>query len=453
MKPFVVDPGLSLRGKILLPGDKSIAHRAVILSSLSSGKTKIENFPANSDCLATVQAFRRLGVKIKKIHQEKDSISVIIPGAGLRGLKKPNKPLFIAESGTTYRLLLGVLAGQDFETKLLAGKSLSRRPMARVTKPLRMMGVKINSRLLPAGRQGKTQDSKQEEYPPINIKGGNLKAITYKMPVASAQVKSAVLLAGLFAKGKTVVIEPVKTRDHTERLLKLFKAGLSIKRNKITIDGSKGMVSAKNIYVPGDISSASFFIVAGAIAPNSEILIKNVSLNPTRTGVISALKRMGANIKITKSLNRLITHSEPLGDLLVKTSSLKGTVVKKEEIPSLIDELPVLMVAASVAKGKSIFEGAGELRVKETDRIRSMTENLRKMGADIRIKRMHGENIVINGVKQLKGAMVKSFGDHRTAMSMVIAGLAACGKTRIDDISCASKSFPGFIRILKGLIK
>jgi 3-phosphoshikimate 1-carboxyvinyltransferase len=236
-------------------------------------------------------------------------------------------------------------------------------------------------------------------------------------------------------------------------MLKLFKAKLEVRGNKITIRGDGKLVSPKKIYVPGDISSAAFFLVAAALSPKSHVLIRNVNLNPSRTGILKVLKRMGANIKITKSLNRLITHSEPMGDLSVKTSSLKGTVVKKEEIPSLIDELPVLMVAAALARGKTIFKGAAELRVKETDRIRSMTENLKKMGADIKIKRNYGEDIVINGVRQLKGARVRSFNDHRTAMSMAVAGLSAAGKTYVDDISCISKSFPDFIRILKGLIK
>ncbi|MCX5710499.1 MAG: 3-phosphoshikimate 1-carboxyvinyltransferase, partial [Candidatus Omnitrophica bacterium] len=259
----------------------------------------------------------------------------------------------------------------------------------------------------------------------------------YKTPVASAQVKSAILLAGLYAKGKTRVIEAIPTRDHTERMLRAFKG--------------KMLKSPRKIYIPGDISSAAFFMVAGSIIPGSRILIKNVSLNPTRTGAVKVLKRMGADIEV-KNVKRKAKNFESMGDVLVKSSELRGTRVSIKEIPLLIDELPVLMVAASLARGKSIFEGVEELRVKETDRIRSMTENLKKMGADIRVNKVkNGESIIINGVKSLKGSRVKSFGDHRTAMSMIVAGLAAKGSTRIDDVSCISKSFPDFIRVIKSL--
>ena len=423
-----------MRGKIFPLGDKSISHRAVILSALSKGKTTISNFPLNKDCLSTLESFHKLGIR-SKIISKKYSATLIVDGCGLLGLKKPKGYIFIKESGTTFRLLLGVLAGQGFPVKLVAGKVLSKRPMLRVIKPLRMMGAKIN-----------------RQQPPIEIKGGNLRPITYKMPVASAQVKSAILLAGLFSKGKTAVIEPIATRDHTERMFKEFGADLKVNGNRIVIKGGRNLVSPKKIYLPGDISSAAFFIVLGTIVPDSRILIKNVSLNPTRTGVLRVLKRMGANIQ-SSGLRAKSLGLEPMGDLIVKSSALKGTVVKKEEIPSLIDELPILMVAASLAKGSTVFESAEELRVKETDRIRSMTENLKRMGADIKVvKTGKREDIVIHGVPQLLGARVKSFGDHRTAMSMLIAGAAAAGKTKIDDISCISKSAPDFISTLRSLV-
>jgi len=309
-----------------------------------------------------------------------------------------------------------------------------------------MMGAVINAK-----RQ--TPNAKPEEYPPITIIGGNLKGITYKIPVASAQVKSAILLAGLYAKGMTKIIEPVPTRDHTERMLKFFRAGIKINKKAITLGGNKKLISPKKIYVPGDISSASFFIVLGLILPKSKITVKNISLNPGRIGIITVLKRMGADIQVTKSQSHKVTGAEPMGDLSIRSSSLKGAIIKKQEIPFLIDELPILMVSACFAKGRSVFEGIGELRVKETDRINSMLKNLGKMGADIRvIKKQGSESIVIQGGKGLKGAALQSFGDHRTAMSVIIAALAAEGKSCIDDIGCISKSFPGFLGSLKSII-
>ncbi|MFA5275951.1 MAG: 3-phosphoshikimate 1-carboxyvinyltransferase [Candidatus Omnitrophota bacterium] len=446
MRPFVVKPAEKLKGKVYLPGDKSIAHRAVILSAIADGKTRINNFPANKDCLATISVFKQLGIKVLK------GKTILVYGKGLRGLKQPKGPLFVNESGTTIRLLLGVLAGQDFKALVLAGRPLSKRPMLRVTAPLRLMGAVIHARTLkrspclPAGRNAQT-----EEYPPITIKGGNLKAITYKIPVASAQVKSAILLAGLYAAGKTTVIEPVKTRDHTERMLKLFGVSIVSKKNKIYVKGARKLVSPVKVYVPGDISSASFFIVAATVLPGSKIVIRKVSLNPYRTGIIRVLKRMGADICLPADKVQFSAR-EPMVNLTVKSSHLKGAIVKKEEIPSLIDELPVLMVAACFASGKTEFQGVEELRVKETDRIKSICANLKKMGADIKvIKSGHSEKIMVKGVKGLKGSRLSSFGDHRTAMSLVVAALAAKGNSRIDDVSCISKSFPGFIKTLNTL--
>lgn len=447
MKSFLAKQATALKGEITLSGDKSIAHRSIIISAISPGKTIIENFPTNQDCLSTVKAFKELGVRITQRHlrMRNKPTAFIVSGRGLYGLKKPKGSIFVGDSGTTLRLLLGVLAGQNFEVNLTAGRSLSKRPMLRVTGPLRSMGADIKSKV-------KRQKAKTEEYPPIKIKGGNLKPITYRMPVPSAQVKSAIILAGLYIPGETRVFELVKTRDHTERLLKLFKADIKVKQNTIVIKGKKELVYPKRIYIPGDISSGSFFMVLAAILPNSQILIRNVSLNPSRTGIIRVLKRMQANIKVIGQKSK-VKNFEPMGDILVKSSKLKGTIVKKQEIPSLIDELPILMVAACRAFGKSIFEGVGELRVKETDRIRSMLENLRKMGADIRvIKTAKSEKIIINGPVELKGARVESFGDHRTAMSMVVAGLVAVGETLIDDITCINKSFPDFLDHLRKVI-
>lgn len=447
MKPFVVKPSSHLKGNISLIGDKSIAHRSVMIGVISLGKTLIENFPVNKDCLFTIRALKDLGAKIK-IQNTKGSkrfcAKVTVGGVGLFGLRASKKKIFVGNSGTTLRMLLGILAGQPFRTSLIADRSLSSRPMLRVTGPLRMMGALISSKI-------KVKNSKLEEYPPIVIKGGVLRAITYRMPVASAQVKSAILLAGLYAAGETKVIEPIKTRDHTERMLRLFGAEIKVKEKAIVVKGSSKLHSPKRIYIPGDFSSAAFFMVLGLITPGSTIWIERVSLNPSRLGLIRVLKRMKASIVVSRPELKTQNY-EPMGNLTIKNSLLKATTVRKEEIPSLIDELPILMVAACYARGMSVFEGVQELRVKETDRIRSMCENLRKMGADITIKKVgSSETIIIKGTKRLMGARVKSFQDHRSAMSLVVAGMAAEGPSHIDDISCIDKSFPNFLHIINSL--
>lgn len=437
---LLVRPAPRVRGKITLPGDKSIASRSLIVSAISQGKTVIENFPASKDCLATLHAVKALRVPVS-LNSKKNKVTVC--GQGIRGLRKPARAVFVADSGTTLRLMLGVLAGQAFTARLIAGKSLSARPMRRVTAPLRQMGARIKSRAM---RRGPLP---QEEYPPITITGAKLKAIAYKLPVASAQVKSAILFAGLYAQGRTQVLEPVKTRDHTERMLSLFGADIKIKPNKIIISNRKALVSPGKIRIPGDISSAGFFLVLAAISAGARLTLKNVSLNPTRSGIIKVLRRMGADIRVT-SYGAKGYGLEPAGDITIKGSRLKGVTVRRKEIPSLIDELPVLMVAACFASGRTVFDDVGELRVKETDRIRSLAVNLRSMGAKLRIIRAAGkERVVIDGGKQLKGAKVRSFGDHRTAMSMVVAGMRAQGVTTIDEISCISKSFPDFLATLK----
>lgn len=456
MKPFVVRPTLFLKGKITLPGDKSIAHRAIIISALAKGKTKIRNFPLNKDCIESLNAFKKLGVAIEKRPnpaKKKYASEVTVNGRFPSGLKKPKGPILTGDSGTTLRLILGVLSGERFKSRLIAGRSLSLRPMLRVTGPLRMMGARITAKRKTPACSKARQNAKIEEYPPITVNGTNLKGITYSMPVASAQVKSAILLAALYAKGKTKVIEPIPTRDHTERMLKLFKADIKVNQNTIVMTSRGRLISPGILNLPADISSAAFFMVAAAIIPGSRIFLEGVGLNPSRMGAVNVLKRMGADISIRYKV-LAIRPFEPMGDIVVKGSELKSTVIKKKEVPSLVDELPVLMVAACFAKGRTIFEGIGELRVKETDRIRSMSQNLKKMGADIRLVKVFGsEGILIQGPRQLKGARVKSFGDHRTAMSMVVAGLAACGASRIDDTSCIGKSFPGFITLINKLTR
>jgi 3-phosphoshikimate 1-carboxyvinyltransferase len=437
-KPYLIKQKFIPNGRIIFAGDKSIAHRALILSALSSGKTILKNFPVHDDSLATLNALSALGVRILR----KDGV-VSVKGCGRRGLKTPEQPIFVNNSGTTLRLLLGVLAGMDSKAKVVAGKYLSARPMSRVNVPLRLMGARITARV-----------KDNEEYAPIVIKGGNLKGIVYHLPIASAQVKSAILLAGLFAKGKTQVFQRQSTRDHTERMLKLFGANIVLNNNSIALDPNQDLVSPHEIYIPGDISSAAFFIVLAAIIPKAKIIIEQSSLNPSRSGIINVLRRMQAKIKIVVFKGGQPVNFEPRGNLTISSSKLKGTVVYPSEIPSLIDELPILMVAACFAQGRTIIKGIGELRVKETDRINSMVVNLSKMGADIRVNKVGRiENMVIQGQGRLCGSELRSFGDHRTAMSMIVAALAAEGRSRIDDIGCINKSFPGFLATLNSLMK
>ncbi len=452
MASFPIQPARNIRGTVRLLGDKSIAHRAVILSALSSGKTVIENFPPNDDCNFTAKAFQKLGIKI---NFKKDKIEVF--GNGLFGLKKPPRSLiflgprniFLGNSGTSFRILLGVLAVQRFEVALTAAEGLSKRPMRRVITPLKWMGARIEGVSLP----GKT-----DEYPPVTIHewkeglhGFRDEHNPYLIPIASAQVKSAILFAGLYAKTETHIIEKIKTRDHTEKMLELFGADIKVNGNEVILQPAKELFTPKMIVVPGDISSAAFFMVLGAVCKDSEIILKDVGLNPSRTGIINVLKRMNADIEIN---NERLEGREPVGDILVKTSRLTGTVVSREEIPSLIDELPILMVAACFAQGRTLFDDIAELRVKETDRIASMEYNLGKMGVKINSGKGSNnyESLWIDGPISLKAsAELKSFGDHRSAMSMIVAGLAAEGESKIDDTECINKSLPNFIKIIKDL--
>lgn len=415
-----------LKGEARLIGDKSISHRAVMIGSIAEGTTKIANFANNEDCLRTVNAFRDMGINIDIKGNE-----VIIKGKGLRGLKKPSGPLYLGNSGTTMRLLLGILAGQDFDCLLTGDDSLSSRPMSRVVIPLRKMGAAI---------EGKNN----AEYAPLKIKGAKLKPLKYDLEIPSAQVKSCILLAGLYAGGETIVNEHVKSRDHTERMLKIFGADLSVKGLSVSVKGNP-VLSARGIEIPNDISGASFFMAGAALLKGSDVYMKSVLYNPTRTGIIDVLKKMGAKIEVTNIRN---SDFEPVCDMRITSGELNGVEIKDEEIPYLIDEIPVIIVAAALARGTTIIKGAKELRVKETDRIMSMSTNLARMGANIDIE---NDNIVIHGVKELKAAHVESFADHRTAMSMIIAGLAAKGKSVVSDIKCIDTSFPGFLDVLKGL--
>jgi 3-phosphoshikimate 1-carboxyvinyltransferase len=492
MSNLIVSPIKRIKGIISLPGDKSISHRALMLGAIAKGTTLIENLSFGEDCLRTIDAFRKMGIEITQRPRPNTQHQIIIEARGLYGLKPPKKPLYMGNSGTTMRLLLGILAGQDFKCTLTAGGSLSRRPMRRVIEPLRMMGAKIEAKhqtplacqiaLQPgqANTPGLPNSSTaragkyQEEYPPITIRGGRLKAISYRLPIPSAQVKSAILLASLYAQGVTSVIESIKSRDHTERMLKIFGASLKVERLTPPLRAGAGLrcklkgpcaalYSPGKIKIPGDISSAAFFLIAAAALPESHLVIKSVGLNPTRTGIIDVLKRMGADIVVHSPQCPAVHSYEPVGDIVVKGGRLKGIIIEKNEIPRLIDELPILMVAASLSKGKTLIKGAGELRVKETDRINSMSTNLNKMGADIVVhspqcpavhsSRNKEDVIIIRGKEKLRGVGVNSFGDHRTAMSMVIAGLFAEGRTIVEDASCINKSFPEFMEVLKGITK
>ena len=420
-----------LKGTLTVPGDKSISHRAIMFGSLAEGTTTIHGFLKGADCLSTIDCFRKMGISI----EEKED-TIYVHGKGLHGLHKPEETLDVGNSGTTTRLISGILAGQNFDTVLSGDASLNSRPMGRIMKPLSMMGADITS----------IHDT---GCAPLSIKGRSLNAIHYDSPVASAQVKSCVLLAGLYANGKTSVTEPALSRDHTERMLRSFGANIVSDKNTCTITPPETL-HGQHIEVPGDISSAAFFIVAALITPNSEIIINNVGINDTRAGILKVCQDMGANITL---LNAREEGGEPVADLLVKTSSLRGTIVEGDIIPALIDELPVIALMACFAKGQTIIKDAHELRVKESDRIAIMTENLGAMGADIIDT---DDGFIINSrsdntIPTLHGASINCSMDHRIAMTFAIAGLNADGETIITDSDCVDVSYPGFFTQLEQL--
>ena len=422
----LIKPIERLHGEIDLPGDKSISHRVVFIGGISRGKTTGKNFLEAADCLRTVSAFQAMGIDIE-IKDKK----IVIMGQGINGLKKPKDELYLGNSGTTMRILPGILAGQDFETTLTGDASLSKRPMDRIIDPLRKMGVDIHSK-------------KSAGFPPLVVKGGRVNPIEYSTKVASAQVKSCVLFAGLSAKGVTSVTEPFMSRDHTERMLEFCGAKVSRKGLMVSVEAGRAL-EGKEFFIPGDISSAAFFIAAAFLLEDSDITIRDVGLNPTRLGFLNVLLKMGANITIQNKKDKV----EPYGDIRVRSAPLKATVIEKKDIPLLIDEVPILAVLASSAPGKTIIKGISELRLKETDRVSSMTENLKRMGADVKAE---GEDLIVNGgSKRLKKATLDSFKDHRTAMSMAVAALAADGDSEIKDIDCVDTSFPGFFQILDSL--
>ena len=421
---MTVRPGGPLKGVLTMPGDKSITHRAIMLSALAEGETRLTGYCRGEDCLNTVGAFRALGIRID---ERPDQLHV--HGKGLWGLTEPAGPIDCGNSGTGIRLLTGLLAGQDFFTVLTGDESVRRRPMGRVVKPLRQMGATI------AGRKG-------GELAPLAITGTRLRGLTYASPVASAQVKSALLLAGLFAEGVTHVSEPRRSRDHTERMLRFFGCPFEEDGNILVVRGrpAVGWPGKKDLHVPGDLSAGAFFLVAASIVPRSEVTIRNVGINPTRTGILEVLRRMGADIETRE---RREEAGEPVSDLHVRARPLRGVTIGAEEIPQTIDEFPILCVAAALADGETVISGAEELRVKESDRIATMATELRKMGVTVQEK---PDGLTIRGTAgaPLRGGQCTSHGDHRVAMSLAVAGLIASGPTTIDQTECVGTSFPEF---------
>jgi 3-phosphoshikimate 1-carboxyvinyltransferase len=428
MSDLVIKPSRGLRGEITLPGDKSLSHRSVIFAAIADGVTTINGFLPGEDTQNTAKAVQKMGIQVDGLGTD----HLIVHGKGLDGLSEPAGVLDLGNSGTGMRLLAGLLAGQDFFSVLTGDEYLVKRPMGRVIEPLRRMGAQIDGR-----SSGKLA--------PLAIKGAGrgTKTIDYTSPVASAQVKSALLLAGLYADGETSVIEPSKSRDHTERMFRFFGVDIKEQGLRVTVRGRQKLRAQGPLDIPSDISSAAFFMVAASIVPGSDLLIKNTGVNPTRTGVIDVLRAMGADITL---LNQREQAGEPVADIRVKHKKLNAVRIAGDLVPRAIDELPILSVAASYAEGKTVIQDAAELRVKESDRIATMAVELRKMGVAITER---PDGMEITGRASLAGATCESHGDHRIAMSMAIAGLAARGETVVRDCGWIDTSFPGFERLLK----
>lgn len=423
---YCIKEAKKLRGEITVPGDKSISHRGIMLGSLAEGDTRLHGFLEGADCLSSISCFRKMGIDI-----ERDGSDVTIHGKGLHGLKAPSEILDAGNSGTTTRLMSGILAGQDFSSTITGDDSLRTRPMKRVITPLSEMGAVIDS---------------DNGCLPMTVTGGHLHGIDYISPVASAQVKSCVLFAGLYADGKTSVTEPAISRNHTELMLRGFGASVKTDEEKHYVEVEpEPVLHGQDITVPGDISSAAYFLVAGLICEDADILIKNVNINPTRAGILKVIEDMGGNISY---LDRRTVSGEEVADINVRTSSLHGTTVEGDIIPTLIDELPVIAVMAAYADGTTVIRDAAELRVKESDRIATVTENLRAMGCDITPT---DDGYIINGGRPLHGTEIKTHKDHRIAMSFAVAALKASGETLIDDPACVSISYPDFFNKLKTL--
>ncbi len=415
-----------LQGTITVPGDKSVSHRAVMFGAIAQGKTVINGFLPGEDCLSTISCFQKLGVEISR-----NGDFVEVHGNGIQGLKEPTEVLDVGNSGTTIRLMMGILANTPFHSCIVGDASIGKRPMKRVTEPLKEMGAQIDGR-------------DNGNYTPISIRGGNIKGIQYTSPVASAQVKSAVLLAGLQGEGITSVTEPLQSRDHTERMLQAF--GCKVEKNGLTVsvEGKQELIGT-TIEVPGDISSAAFFLVAGAIVPNSCITLKKVGLNPTRTGILDTLKQMGAAIRIENVTNE---QFEPYGDITIETSELKGVEIGGDLIPRLIDEIPILALAATQAEGVTVIKDASELKVKETNRIDTVVKELQRLGANLEATE---DGMIIYGKTALTGNTVDSHGDHRIGMMLAVASCLAKGETNILNREAVAVSYPNFFEQLNSL--
>lgn len=423
MQSLTIQPARGVRGEIAVPGDKSISHRSIMFGSIARGTTTVRGFLRGEDNFATLNAFRAMGIAI-----EDDGEILRIEGKGVHGLTEPADVLDCGNSGTSIRLITGLLAGQRFFSVLTGDQYLRKRPMKRVIEPLTLMGASI------FGRAG-------GEKAPLAIVGRELTGISYTSKVASAQVKSAILLAGLYASGETEVREPHLSRDHSERMLRHFGADVETFAGGVRVLGGREL-EGRDIVVPGDISSAAFFLVAATIVPGSELLIRGVGVNPTRTGILDILTAMGANIEL---LDPREVSGEPVADLLVRSARLKGIEIGGEVVPRAIDEFPVLCVAAALAEGRTVIRDARELRVKETDRIAAMAANLRKSGIEV-VETEDG--MEIEGSERLQGCVAESFGDHRIAMSMLVAGLAATTPNTVHDVECIATSFPNFTGLL-----
>ena len=415
-----------LRGTVTVPGDKSISHRAVLFGSIAKGITRVEGFLQGADCLSTISCFRRLGIDI-----ENEAGIVTVHGKGLHGLQAPTEILDCGNSGTTTRLISGILSGQKFPVTLTGDASIQKRPMGRIIKPLTQMGAQITS-------------ERGDGCAPLHIQGSSLHGIHYQSPVASAQVKSAILLAGLYAEGVTAVTEPTLSRNHTELMLKGFGADISSSGTTASIRPVSELYG-QEITVPGDISSAAYFLAAGSLIPNSEILIQNVGINPTRAGIVTVCNAMGADLTL---LNERVVSGEPVADLLIRTSQLKATTIEGAIIPTLIDELPVIALMACFAEGTTVIRDAAELKVKESDRIQVMVDNLTAMGAHVEGT---DDGMIIEGGHPLHGAVVDSHLDHRIAMTFAIAGKLASGETEITGAECVNISYPTYYQDMEML--
>jgi 3-phosphoshikimate 1-carboxyvinyltransferase len=420
-------PEQGLNGELQVPGDKSISHRAVMFGAVAEGKTRIHNFLMGEDCLSTISCFRKLGVDIKL----KEDV-VVVDGNGWDSLSEPTEVLDTGNSGTTTRLMMGILAGRPFHSVMIGDESIAKRPMKRVTDPLKLFGTAIDGR-------------DEGNFTPLSIRGGSLKAIQYSLPVASAQVKSAILLAGLQAEGVTEIIEPQRTRDHTEKMILEFGGEIERQEDTIMLRGGQ-VLSGTEVYVPGDISSAAFFMTAAAIVKGSSITLKNVGLNETRTGIIEVMKRMGAKMEIMEKT----ASGERIGDILVETSELNGVEIGGDLIPTLIDEIPVIALLATQAKGTTIIKDAEELKVKETNRIDAVVQELKKLGADITAT---DDGMIIKGAKSLKGSEVHSWGDHRIGMTLAVASLITDSPVYLEDAEAIKISYPQFFEDLNMLVK